>query len=100
LVSVDGSGVNYKPFMGRSIIIRWADLSEVSIETTDKGPYAEDFFAVLKAPGVTVRIPQEVQGFDALLVRLQKLPRFNNEAVIEAMGSAQNATFPCWKKGA
>ncbi len=98
-LSVDGDGVRYRPYRGEEVSIRWGELEEVAIETTDKGPYAEDFFAVLKAPAQTVRIPQEVVGFELLLQYLEELPGFNSEAVIEATGSTDNATFPCWKRG-
>ena len=33
-----------------------------------------------------------------LLSRLQQLPGFDNEAVIKAMGSTNNAKFLCWKR--
>jgi len=33
-----------------------------------------------------------------LLVRLQQLPGFNNEAVIKAMGSTTHNKFVCWKR--
>ena len=42
-------------------------------------------------------MPQSADGADALLARLQQLPGFNNEAVIEAMSSADR-TFVCWKR--
>jgi hypothetical protein len=99
-LSVDADGVRYRPFRGEEVSVRWGELEEVTIETTDKGPYAEDFFAVLKAATQTVRIPQDVVGFELLLQYLKELPGFNCEAVIEATGSTENATFPCWRRGA
>ena len=99
-LSVDADGVRYRPFRGEEICIRWSELEEVAIETTDKGPFAEDFFAVLKVPAQTVRIPQEVAGFELLLEYMKELPGFNSEAVIEATGSTEIATFTCWKRGA
>ncbi len=98
-LSVDADGVNYRPFMCRFKTIRWPELEEVAIETTDNGPFGEDFFAVLRTAEFTARIPQEVLGFEDLLARLQQLPGFNNEAVIEAAGSTEDATFLCWKRG-
>ena len=43
-------------------------------------------------------MPQGAEGSDKLLEVLQKLPGFDNEVVIKAMGSAENAKFVCWKK--
>jgi hypothetical protein len=37
-------------------------------------------------------------GFKALLERIQGLPRFDNEAVIRAMGSTSNDRFVVWKR--
>ena len=99
-LSVDADGVRYRPFRGQEVRIRWGELEEVAIETTDQGPFAEDFFAVLTTHGPPVRIPQEVVGFELLLQYLKELPGFDSEAVIEATGSTKNATFPCWKRGA
>jgi hypothetical protein len=99
-LSVDAEGVRYRPFRAPEVSIRWGELEEVAIETTDQGPYADDFFAVLKSPAQTVRIPQEVAGFELLLEYMKELPGFDHEAVVKASGSTENATFPCWKRGA
>jgi hypothetical protein len=99
-LTVDAAGVRYRPFRGPEVSVRWGELEEVAIETTDKGPFAEDFFAVLKAPTQTLRIPHEVVGFELLLQYMKELPGFDSEAVVEATGSTGNAVFPCWKRGA
>jgi len=99
-LSVDAEGVRYRPFRGPEVSVRWAELQEVVIETTNQGPYSEDFFAVLTAPARTLRIPQEVVGFELLLQYLKELPGFDAEAVIEATASTENAVFRCWKRGA
>ena len=82
--------------------IRWDDLHEVGILTTDDGPFAEDmFFLLLGADGESgCAIPQSSEGSQRLLQRLQQLPDFNSNAVIEAMGSTSNAKFACWKRPA
>lgn len=46
--------------------------------------------------GCGCAVPQGAEGFPALLERLQRLPGFDNRAVIEAMGSASPERFPCW----
>jgi hypothetical protein len=99
-VSVDAEGVRYTPFRGQEVSIRWTELEEVAIETTDQGPYAEDLFAVLTASGQAVKIPQGTAGFEQMLAYMKELPGFNHEAVIEATGSTGNTTFPCWRRGA
>ena len=37
------------------------------------------------------------EGFPALLARIQTLPGFNNEAVVQSMGSAVNNRFLVWR---
>jgi hypothetical protein len=80
--------------------IRWDDLAEVGIITTDEGPWAEDvFWLLIGSDGKSgCAVPQGAEGSKVLLEALQKLPGFDNEAVIKAMGSTSNAKFTCWKK--
>jgi hypothetical protein len=80
--------------------VRWADLAEVGIITTDEGPWSEDvFWLLVGCDGKSgCAVPQCAEGSKELLEVLQKLPGFDNEAVIEAMGSTSNAKFTCWKR--
>lgn len=76
--------------------IRWEHLVEVRIVTTDEGPLLEDvFWLLLDANEKGIVIP----GADIapLLSTLQKLPRFDNEAVIRAAASTDNASFVAWR---
>ena len=77
--------------------IPWDALEQVEIVTTDRGPWVCDVFLVLRGGGHACVVPQESQGFGPLLERLQALPGFDNLAVIEAMGSGENAAFLCWR---
>ena len=85
---------------GTQEVVRWDDLAEVSIVTTDDGPFTDDVFWVLSGSSSGCLVPSEAQGIKALLSRLQELPGFDNEAVIRAMGSTSNATFVCWRRDA
>ena len=80
--------------------IRWDDLAEVGIVTTSDGPASEDLYWILlesdRKTGCAV--PHGAEGTDVLLEALQKLPDFDNEVVIEAMGSIDEAKFTCWKR--
>ena len=78
--------------------VGWDELKEVAIVTTDEGPFATDVMWVLIGAVSGCVIPQGAAGEDELLRRLQSLPGFNNEAVIEAMGSTSNRQFVCWEK--
>lgn len=78
--------------------VRWNDLAAVLIETTDQGPFKNDVFWVLVGAKSRCVVPQEAAGSQELLARLQDLPGFDNAAVVEAMGTAENKTFICWRK--
>lgn len=99
VVVTDGTVTRYRTD-GVQESIRWHDLSEVGLVTTDEGPYSEDVFWMLLGPDQKTgcAVPQSADGADNLLVALQKLPGFDNEAVIKAMGSTSNARFVCWRK--
>jgi len=80
--------------------VRWDDLGEVSIITTSDGPWAEDVYWLLVASDGKsgCAVPQGAEGSQALLEALQKLPGFDNAAVMAAMGSATEAKFICWRR--
>jgi len=77
--------------------VAWPDLRSVTIRTTDQGPFVDDVFWLLeRRDGTVVAVPSEAAGEPALLERLQQLPGFDNEAVIRASMSIENAVFHCW----
>ena len=84
---------------GKTETVRWSDLQEVRILTTDEGPYVDDvIWMLLGKDGGGCAVPSETEGMKELLPRLQQLPGFDNEAVIKAMGSTNNARFVCCKR--
>ncbi|MGZ3420651.1 MAG: hypothetical protein ACXVEF_05760 [Polyangiales bacterium] len=97
-VIVDTLGVRRTLRDGSVESIAWASLDEVAIVTTSEGPFAEDVFYVLREGDHGVVVSQEAATEIALLDWLQRLPGFRNEAVIEAMGSVDDARFVCWQK--
>lgn len=97
-VVFDESKIIHSPLKGEDVELHWADLCEVSIETTDQGPFVDDVFWVLAGGGQFCRISSTAGGMGELLEKLGELPGFNHEVVIVAMSVATNATFECWKK--
>ena len=83
---------------GRQETIRWSELRNVTIMTTDEGPFEDDVFWVLSGTQTGCLVPSEAEGMKELLPRLQQLPGFDNEAVIRAMGSTANERFLCWQE--
>ena len=85
---------------GETRTATWFELSKVGITTTDEGPFVQDVFWGLHAgERVAVAYPQDAVGSQELLTAMQeRLPNFNNHAVIEAMGSTSNAHFVVWDR--
>jgi hypothetical protein len=78
--------------------VGWADLETVEIVTTSDGPFAPDVFWVLHGRDGGCAVPQGATGDRLLLERLQALPGFDNNAVIEAMSSTSRRRFLCWQR--
>jgi hypothetical protein len=101
-VEFDDERVVHHRSDGNVEAVAWAELEEVGILTTDDGPFAEDVFWMLLASGghSGCAIPSDADGMKLLLGKLQALPGFDNGKVIEAMGSAVDARFVCWRRNA
>jgi hypothetical protein len=80
--------------------VKWSDLERVDVLTTSDGPFAPDVFWILNGAEGGCVIPQGATGEAELMDRLQKLPGYDNKAVIEAMGSTSDRIFVCWEKAA
>lgn len=78
--------------------IRWDNLNEISIQTTDEGPYNVDIFWLFieKDRKTVCTIPNNAKDFSDLLNHIQSFPGFNNELVLQAMSSVSNANFKVW----
>ncbi len=83
---------------GKIETVRWEDLQEVGIVTTDGGPAQEDVYWMLVGSAGGCAVSGSAQGIKELLTRFQQLPGFDNETVIKAMGSTSNNRFICWKR--
>ena len=97
-VLYDEQRVIFTPADGKQQAVRWDELREVGVLTTDGGPAVDDVHWVLVTQsGDGFSIPSESYGFADLLSRLQQLPGFDNKAVAEAMGCSVDAKFVCWR---
>lgn len=98
-IQIDDRGVRRQLADGRFESVIWADLLEMSILTTSDGPFAKDVFFVLEGrDGTGCAVPQNAAESSVLLERLQRLPGFDNEAVIRAMTSTGDNKFVCWRR--
>ena len=99
-VLFDEQGVSRYHPDGKEESLDWKDLVEVQIVTTSDGPWHDDVHWLLV--GAEGRggcaVPSEAEGSQALLARLQQLPDFDNEKVIEAMSCTSDARFVVWRR--
>jgi hypothetical protein len=97
-VTFDDSGVRRVSPEGGVEEVRWDDLTEVRIETTDEESFGEDVYWLLAgADGTAVAVAGSALT-DDLRDRLQSLPGFDNEQMIRAMNSTDEAQFLCWQR--
>ena len=98
VVTISDAEISCRHPNGVTESVAWDELEIVAIETTDLGPFVPDVFWQLAGKQSGCVVPQGATGEDALIRRLQALPRFDNEKMIEAMASTSNQTFICWKR--
>ncbi len=74
----------------------WSDVLHVGILTTDDGPWFDDVFFVIRTKTGDLCIASEDAQAKNLLEQFGRLPGFQWEKVVEAMGSTNDASFACW----
>lgn len=88
LVRVDAAGSEER--------LAWAELREVRIVSRPAPTLSEGVVFELEGASATLRIPRPEATQD-LIDRLQQLPGFSTETLIEAIGCAEEAEFVCWR---
>lgn len=99
-VTIDDEEVVRTMKNGKQERIRWDEIVEVGIVTTDEGPWLDDFHWILLGTSGGCAVPSGAEGERELLARLQALPGFDNEAVIRASSCTENASFVVWRRAA
>src|SRR5580698_7468349 len=84
VVEFDEVGVTCTRPNGSTENVTWSELRAVIIKTTGNGPFVDDLYWMLVGRKSGCLVPSEAQGCDRLLERLQRLPNFDNKAVILA----------------
>jgi hypothetical protein len=83
---------------GESESVRFDDLIEVSIVTTDQGPFVEDLFYVLRGHNGAAIIGLDWACRLNLLGKIAPLPKFDLEETIRASSSCENNVFVLWSE--
>jgi hypothetical protein len=84
---------------GEKLSYRFDDILKITVRTTAGGPFTDDiFYEILTTAGAVV-LPSEAQGVRSLVdEHFLKLPGFDYEAFIKAMGSTDDQAFVCFEK--
>lgn len=97
-ILIDSEGVTRPLGKGKLEQIRWDDLEKIEIITTADGPWGEDVFWVLSEAATGCVVANGDAKIHALMDRLQSFPGFNDQAVIDAMGSTSANSFLIWQR--
>ncbi|MGH7586863.1 MAG: hypothetical protein ACREMH_11490 [Gemmatimonadales bacterium] len=98
VVRVDAAEVICERPDGTRERVTWDDLERVEIVSTSEGPRFPDTFWLLVGKVGGCAIPWGATGEAELLGRLQRLPGFDNTAVIGAASDATDARRTCWQR--
>ncbi|KFN49166.1 hypothetical protein P873_11975 [Arenimonas composti TR7-09 = DSM 18010] len=95
----DAAGVTVQDAEGSVRTLVWDEVEVVAIETNDSGPWGADVWFVLTGERGDVAWPMGADGEAGMLEVLRsRFPGFDDEAVIAAMRSTENARFICWTR--
>ena len=99
-VTVTEDSVSCRPPRGEVESVSWSTLQAVFLEATDGVPVGTLVWRLVGEDGTGCDVPVEAVGSDALLENLQRrLPGFDNEAVIAAMGML-DGVVAVWRRDA
>lgn len=100
-VEVDDTGLTLRRTDGGADGMTWEELRHISIETVAGGLNASEVMWVLTAnDGASVRVAQTAPGADRLIARLQQLPGFRYEPMIQSMITTDATRFVVWERPA
>jgi hypothetical protein len=97
-VVFDDFSISRKMADGKVENIKWSDLREIQLITTDKGTTLNDTFYLLIGESSGCAISTQSIGAEKLLERLKTLPGFETKKVAQATNSTGNNKYICWKR--
>lgn len=79
-------------------VLRWDDLAEIRIVTTDEGPMLPDVFWAFIGSSGRIVFPEMAHGYEAIRDRAMKMAGFDFDQSLAAMRSTSNAEFLVWTR--
>jgi hypothetical protein len=97
-LQITDEGVLRRLGAGNTEYVRWSELREVSLVTTQGMNLPEEYFYVLAGTGSSgVLVGQTLAAQHDLLSHLAKLPGFDHRGTLAAVGSTGNQRFLLWR---
>lgn len=94
----DGFTISYTRH-GETLTYRLDDIRKITVRTTADGPFSDDLFYEIGTLAGAIVLPSQAEGVQALVDEyLLKLPGFDYETFIEAMGSTSDQVFVCFER--
>lgn len=84
---------------GETLSYRFDDILKVIVRTSEDGPFSDDIVYEIVTTAGAIVLPSEAEGVLRLVdEHLLKLPGFDYEAFIAAMGSTSDQAFVCFER--
>jgi hypothetical protein len=79
--------------------IKWSDIREVEVKTTDEGPFLPDVWFIFKGDQSSCSIPQGADGFDldTAFSVFGRFEGFDYDTFTSSMSCSENKSFSCWR---
>ena len=98
--SFDGVTIRAHDPLGADQSLALAKITDVGVETTCLGPFAEDVFWLINRDAEAIRIPQCSPIFAVLMKHFESIEGFDWNAFGRSMSSTEDAFFACWSSKA
>ncbi|HYG29863.1 MAG TPA: hypothetical protein VD887_06585 [Allosphingosinicella sp.] len=100
VVALDAESIRVTDDSGETRAVAKAELCGVAIETNGSGPWGADmWWQLFAADGrLACAFPQDATGGQAAIDDLARLPGFDQDEMIRAMRSADDAVFQVWRR--
>lgn len=97
IVEFTDSGLRTIDYEGIEKSIEKTKIEKIIVETNDSGPWGTDvWWRILTKEGL-LSVPGGATGESEMLKKFQAFQEFDNEQLINAMSSTDNAEFVVWK---
>ena len=96
VVEIIGSSIKSLDYDGNEKSLELNEINQIIIETNDSGPLGTDVWWKILGKDNSLFVPGGATGEIEMLEKFQTLKKFDNEILINAMSSIDNAKFIVW----